>query len=475
MPTPTTLRFFLLLLLLLSAAAAALSPSHIQRRNLVHRHLQSLSSFFATPSPSPSPSPLPIYSTSTSTSTSSTSHIFHATDFGADPTGSTDSTAALSHALSAASSSPHLSLMPSIPNFGGAELHLDGGSYLISSPIFFPSSGAGNLKIHSGSLLASNNFPPDRYLIELNGSTSSTYSFEYITLAGLMLDSNFRGGGIAVVDSLRVIIDGCYIVHFSTDGVLIRNGHDNLIRNSYIGQHITAGSDPGEPKFTGTAVQLNGNDNAVTDVVIFSAAVGILVAGEANILTGVHLYNKAAGFGGTGIYVKLPGRTQTRIVNCYLDFTGIVAEDPVQLLISGSFFFGDANVAFKSVNGVIKDVNVVDNLFSGRNRRAHNVWLDGKFATVDQVVVKRNGVRGMLPRSTVARGTVEGNGTMWTVDFSAVLLFPNRIDQVQYSLVTANGFPGHALRSVESNRVVIVSDTVVNATVYVVVGQAVGP
>ncbi|XP_028553895.1 polygalacturonase QRT3-like, partial [Dendrobium catenatum] len=411
-------------------------------------------------------------------STSSTSHIFHATDFGADPTGSTDSTAALSHALSAASSSSHFSLMPSIPNFGGAELHLDGGNYLISSPIFLPSSGAGNLKIHSGSLLASNIFPPDRYLIELNGSTSSAFSFEYITLAGLMLDSNFRGGGIAVVDSLRVIIDGCYIVHFTTDGVLIRNGHENLIRNCYIGQHITAGSDPGERKFTGTAVQLNGNDNAVTDVVIFSAAVGILVAGEANIITGVHCYNKAAAFGGTGIYVKLPGLTQTRIVNCYLDFTGIVVEDPVQLLISGSFFLGDANVAFKSVNGVIKDVNVVDNLFSGRNRGAHNVWLDessGKFETVDQVVVNRNAVMGMLPRSTVARGTVEGNGTMWTVDFSAVLLFPNRIDQVQYSLVTTNGFPGHTLRSVESNRVVIVSDIVVNATVHVEVGQAVGP
>ncbi|XP_020573548.1 polygalacturonase QRT3-like [Phalaenopsis equestris] len=461
---PKSITLPLLLILLLLPIITALSPNHLRRRKLVHRHLRSLSS------PSSSPSPLYI----SAASTSPHSHVFHATDFGADPTGSTDSSSALSSAISAALSFSHLSLTPSIPNLGGAELHLDGGLYLLSSPLSLPSSG--NLKIHSGTLLASNTFPSDRHLIELNRTTSS-YAFEYITLAGLMLDSNFRGGGIAVIDSLRVIIDGCYIVHFTSVGVLIRNGHDNAIRNCYIGQHITAGSDPAERSFTGTGIQLNGNDNAVTDVIIFSAAVGILVAGEANVLTGVHCYNKAAAFGGTGIYVKLPGLTQTRIVNCYLDFTGIVAEDPVQLLISGSFFLGDANVAFKSVNGVINGVSVVDNMFTGRDSGAHNVWLDetaGGFKAVDGVVVDRNSVRRMVGRSTVARGTAEGNGTMWTVDFSRVLLFPNRIDKVEYSVVTPSGFPGHAVRSVESNRVVIVSDAAVAATVHVEVSQAAG-
>ncbi|XP_020576709.1 polygalacturonase QRT3-like, partial [Phalaenopsis equestris] len=219
------------------------------------------------------------------TSSSSSSRVYHLTEYGADPTGKTDSTAAIARALSDAFRLPsNRSLYAGIADLGGAEIHLDGGSYLISSPITLPSSPAGNLKIHSGSLLASDDFPTNRYLIELWSSTStssSAYSYEYITLAGLLLDGNYRSGGIAVVDSLRTLIDGCYIVHFSTDGIWIKDGHETFITNSFLGQHITAGSDPGERNFSGNAIRLFANDNTVADVVIFSAAIGILVAGQA--------------------------------------------------------------------------------------------------------------------------------------------------------------------------------------------------
>lgn len=66
-----------------------------------------------------------------------------------------------------------------------------------------------------------------------------------------------------------------------------------------------------------------------------------MISGQANLFSGVHCYNKATGFGGTGIYLKLPGLTQNRIVDSYLDYTGIVAENPVQLKVSGTFFLGD--------------------------------------------------------------------------------------------------------------------------------------
>ncbi|XP_020594694.1 polygalacturonase QRT3-like, partial [Phalaenopsis equestris] len=288
------------------------------------------------------------------------------------------------------------------------------------------------------------------------------------------LDGNYRSGGIAVVDSLRTLIDGCYIVHFSTDGIWIKDGHETFITNSFLGQHITAGSDPGERNFSGNAIRLFANDNTVADVVIFSAAIGILVAGQANLIAGVHCYNKATGFGGTGIYLKLPGLTQNRIVNCYLDYTGIVSEDPVQLLVSGSFFLGDANVVLKSVNGVMNGVAVVDNTFAGSGNGVEIVGLDetgGAFRTVDQVVVGRNSVKGMTVRSTAATAAKEGNGTVWTVDFSRVLLIPNRIDQVQYTMQTGSGFPNHALRNVSGNQVVIESDRAVQGTVYVAVSQ----
>ncbi|KAK3211226.1 hypothetical protein Dsin_015932 [Dipteronia sinensis] len=101
----------------------------------------------------------------------------------------------------------------------------------------------------------------------------------YITLKDLMLDSNFRGGGISVVKYVRTSIDNCYITHFTTDGIFVQSGHETYIRNLFLDQHITTG---GERNFCGTAINLVGNDNAVTDVVIFSANIGIMVSGQAS-------------------------------------------------------------------------------------------------------------------------------------------------------------------------------------------------
>ncbi|XP_052200861.1 polygalacturonase QRT3 [Diospyros lotus] len=425
------------------------------------------------PASSPGFAPLPPVSPSP--------RVYHVTSYGADATGKTDSTAALEEAIAHAfeSGKDDGFLMKGILSLGGAQIHLEGGTYTISRPLRLPAAGRGNFMIHGGTLKASEDFPGDGYLIDLSAPSSSSneaaYNFEYITLRDLMLDSNFRGGGIQVINSLRTSIDNCYISHFTTNGILVQSGHETYIRYSFLGQHITAGGDPGERDFSATAINLMGNDNAVTDVVIFSAAVGIMVSGQANIISGVHCYNKATGFGGTGIYLKLPGLTQTRIVNSYFDYTGIVAEDPVQLHISGSFFLGDAFVLFKSVNGVINGVNVVDNMFSGSGKGTAIVQLDqsnGAFKDVDQLVIDRNNVKGMNLKATAARGSVQGNGSSWEVDFNQVLLFPNLIKNVQYSLrTTGDGFPNHALRNVSANRVVIESDLTVPATVFVTVDQ----
>ncbi|KAF8670312.1 hypothetical protein HU200_050854 [Digitaria exilis] len=401
------------------------------------------------------------------------SRVYHVTDYGADPTGTTDSTAAINSAIADAFRSPSNATMTGgIPDLGGAEVHLDGGTYLIKAPLTLPASGGGNFRIHGGSLRASDDFPTDRYLIELSAKGSSrSFDYEYATLRDLLLDCNYRGGGLAVVNSLRVGVDNLYVVHFASDGVAVTGGHETIIRNSFFGQHMTAGKDPGERSFTGTGIHLDGNDNTVSDVVIFSAATGILVTRPANSISGVHCYNKATGWGGTGIYLKIPGLTQTLISNSYMDYTSIVAEDPVLLHVSGSFFLGDANVVLKAVNGVARGVQVVGNIFSGQDKGVDIVHLDGKFDTVDQVYVQQNSATGMTIKSTAARGTAEGNGSSWTVDFSPVLLFPDRIGHVQYSLVAGDEFPGHTLRNVSGNQVVVATDKPVSATVHVLVDQ----
>lgn len=288
------------------------------------------------------------------------------------------------------------------------------------------------------------------------------------------MDSNFKGGGISIVKSLRISIDNCYITHFTTNGIHIQSGHETLIRNSFLGQHATAGGDPGEKDFSGTGITLAGNDNAVTDVVIFSAAIGMMISGQANTISGVHCYNKATSFGGVGIYLKLSGLTQTRIVNSYMDYTSIVAEDPVQLHISSSFFFGDANVVLKSGSGKISGVTIVNNMFSGTHG-GNIVKLDeskgGAFKQIEQVVVDGNNVNGMKLKGTLARGKVEGKGTSWEIDFNDVLIFPNLIKHVQYSFLSNKGFPSHILRNVSENRVVIETNEVVDAQVFVTVNQ----
>ncbi|XP_054803414.1 polygalacturonase QRT3 [Prosopis cineraria] len=489
-PTKALMASFLLLFFFFNIHPSAQNPPPStvsgHRHHQALRRLQALkashvrfsASGASSPSPSPSPSRPP-------PSGSSGSRVYLATSYGADPTGKLDSTEALLAAIAdAANGHGEGFLMDGISNLGGAQLDLQGGNYLISRPLRLPVAGVGNFMIHGGTIRASDSFPSGGYLIDLstniNDKTAppSSYNYEFLTFKDLLLDSNFHGGGIFVINSLRIGIDNCYVTHFTTNGILVQGGHETYIRNSFIGQHITAGGDKGERNFTGIGINLQGNDNSVTDVVIFSAAIGIMIFGQANIISGVHCYNKATGFGGTGIYLKLAGLTQTRVLNSYMDYTSIVAEDPVQLHISGTFFLGDANVVLKSINGVVSGVNIVDNMFSGSDHGVEIVHLDqsgGKnFKQVDQVVVDSNVVEGMKLKSTVAKKAVQGNGTSLMADFNDVLLFPNLIKHVQYSLsFDGDTFPSHVLRNVSDNRVVIQTSEAVPASLYVAVDQGI--
>ena len=54
---------------------------------------------------------------------------------------------------------------------------------------------------------------------------------------------------------------------------------------------------------------------------------------QENLISGVHCYNKATGFSGIGIiYLQLPGLPQ--IIDSYMDYTGIVSHDLLQLTVA---------------------------------------------------------------------------------------------------------------------------------------------
>lgn len=74
--------------------------------------------------------------------------VYHVTDYGADPTGATDATAAINKAIADAFRPPNNATMTGgIPDLGGAEVHFDGGTYLIKGPLTLPASGGGNFKV----------------------------------------------------------------------------------------------------------------------------------------------------------------------------------------------------------------------------------------------------------------------------------------------------------------------------------------
>ncbi|KAK7290031.1 hypothetical protein RIF29_04149 [Crotalaria pallida] len=392
--------------------------------------------------------------------------VFYPTAYGADPTGARDSSDAILKAIGDAFKiGSGFELLPGIKDLGGVVIDLQGGSYKISKPITFPSCG-GNVVVKGGTLRAIDPFPGDRHLVELattnqHGCNNKGINYEDITFQDILFDSSYRGGGISIIDSARIRINNCFFLHFTTQGILVKRGHETFISNSFLGQHSTVGGDIGERQFGGTAIDLSSNDNTITDVAIFSAAIGVSLKGQANMITGVHCYNKATGFGGIGIWVQLPGLSQTRIDNCYMDYNGIVLEDPVQVHITNGFFLGDGNIILKSIKGRISGLTIVDNTFSGNpNAKVPIVAINGKFSNIDQVVIDRNNVNGMSLKSTVGKLSVAGNGSKWVADFSKTLVFPNRINHFQYSIFSQGQpkFFAHSVTSVSNNIVVVESE-----------------
>lgn len=296
--------------------------------------------------------------------------------------------------------------------------------------------------------------------------------YEEITFRDILFDSNYQGGGLFVTDSARILINNCFFIHFTTQGILVERGHETFISSCFLGQHPTVGGDRGERSFSGTAIELASTDNAVTDVAIFSAAIGITLRGQANIITGVHCYNKATYFGGTGILVRA---AQTRMESCYLDYNTIVIEDPAQVHVSNGYFLGDGNIVLKSIKGQISGLNIINNIFLGNAKNmVPIVKLDGEFTNIDQVVIDNNIVNGMSLKSTIGKLMVTGNGTRWVADFSSIMVFPNKINHVQYSVYIKGmvaGFPAHAITNVSNNVVVVESEKALDGVISVLVDQ----
>eukprot|EP00040_Diaphanoeca_grandis_P016284 m.83959 g.83959 ORF g.83959 m.83959 type:complete len:720 (-) comp25691_c0_seq1:48-2207(-) len=195
-------------------------PAHVQRRL--------------------SNTPLP---SSTSSSTPAPSNgVINPCDYGADPTGRTDSTTAILASVTAllqlGSSRNRSTLSSNITDLAGAVLDLQGGEYLISSPVIIPMF-FGNFYIQGGTLRASSTFPSDGYLITI-GHTGCDPDYaascnEFIGISRMLLDaSHTAAGGVNIISSMGVSVGpAVFVERFSQVGIKIDGGHETLVHQAW--------------------------------------------------------------------------------------------------------------------------------------------------------------------------------------------------------------------------------------------------
>lgn len=213
---------FLVLIVLATAAAswspplpaALLHPAHSPGSAM--RYRRERASWPAAPAP-------PAHNT----------HVFSPIDFGGDPSGTTDSTAALNAALGALlNSSSGVRDARWILDCGGATLDLAGGQYLVSGPLSIPAY-VGNLRVVQGTLRASPSFPRDRYLIETGLGGHDDGNNIDIFFEALFLDGSQIAAGCLLVKGLfgGVIGPQVYVFNFTDYGIRVSSGHEVTVRS----------------------------------------------------------------------------------------------------------------------------------------------------------------------------------------------------------------------------------------------------
>ena len=268
--------------------------------------------------------------------------------FGADPTGRRDSTQALTQAMTAlTNTSAHApdAMADCIANLGGATLDLGGGEFLISAPLIIPPH-VGNVRIRGGTLRASPSFPPTRFLVEIGQAGCTTgcggkvekqkVCNEMIGLESLFFDaSHIAAGGVLSQATMGTTVGpSCFFIGFVEAGLRVMGGHETILSDSWLAEYYW--SDKHDPTTSRSiAVELNGQDNFVSNVIVFDyAKLGVLVNGAATILTGVHTWNG----GGVGISINGSYGIQDRIIDCYLDYNSLDLVQPSATTVKNTFF-----------------------------------------------------------------------------------------------------------------------------------------
>lgn len=370
-------------------------------------------------------------------------------DYGADPTGKNDATEAVKAAMDALLNGtvgvPDMA--SGITNLGGAVLDLRGGVYLISAPITIPPY-VGNVHIGGGGTLrASATFPTNRYLIEI-GSQACTpkdgqnVCNEFVTVSDVFLDaSHVCAGGIHVAMTMGTTITNSFMIGFNRAGVLVDQGHETMVSECWLAEyywsekHPETTCDRSVDGSGSTGVLINGEDNIVSDVIVFDfACLGVWVNGAANLLSGVHSWNG----GGVAIAVNGSYDVQDRIIDCYLDYSTLEIVNPKFVLVQGNFFY---NTHASLLGSHVTQLVMRENIYSMNQYGGNSSVVVTDSATCDHVTIEDeiNGYQGggggpPILQTRVRTSIHQRNSSTFTFNFDRELVFGS-INFVQYTVV----------------------------------------
>ena len=361
--------------------------------------------------------------------------------YGADPTGLADSTAAFAaclRALLARNSSGHAD-EGGTTDLGGAVMDLQGGDYLVSAPLVFPSNYSNYGLIH-GTLRASAGFPPGAFLVEVGtpGAYCSNWGdscSENASLEDLLLDgSGVAGGGVRFNAVIGVNAGpDLFVVNFTDKGIVLEGGHEVLLHQSWVGAcwYTPPSACWLNSSALGntTGIWVNGNDHLIDSTIVFAAQSGIVVDGAANLLTAVHTWNTQSGSlpSAAGIAVNV---WQNRLVSPYLDFVPLVLKGAALTTVTGAFFLGGAQLVFVPhpsgypVQGVVVTGSQYADSGDAPDVVALDDALPGFTGLQDVTITGAMSDSPTMPRrSTVCTLTQRAAPPPWVFDFAPCLAF----------------------------------------------------
>ena len=207
--------------------------------------------------------------------------------FGAYGDGVHDDSAAIAAALAVTinNSGPTL-IFNALMSSSRRVLNLSGKSYLLASPVQFPSSGGGDITIRDGLLRASATFDPARWLLEANTSIDW---FPRVTLDSVSFDGNGRAGNLRMSRCHGWLIRGCWFTGYAGAVAVLYEApstSNRLVDCFFYERPYGVGSGA----YSGTALRLESSDITVSGCYFGYGMTGIEVMVSNIIVRDCHFY-----------------------------------------------------------------------------------------------------------------------------------------------------------------------------------------